>query len=71
VKHRRFDAMPPRIGSRWKVGPPFHRERVEHSPALLVLVEDPDQNRLRLYTLETHGPDLKLDEDDAWIEYNA
>jgi hypothetical protein len=30
-------------------------------------VQDPDGNRLRLYTLETHGPELKPDEDNPWI----
>jgi hypothetical protein len=35
--------------------------------AWLIVVQDPDGNRLRLYTLETHGPELKPEEDNPWI----
>jgi len=35
--------------------------------AWLIVVEDPDGNRIRLYTLETHGRDLKPDERDPWL----
>jgi len=44
-----------------------------HSPIIpstqtrLIVVEDPDRNRLRLYTLETHGRDIKPDEDNPWV----
>ena len=46
---------------------------VAHSPVItaiqawLVVVEDPDGHRLRLYTQETHGPELKPDEDNEWL----
>lgn len=46
---------------------------IEHSPVLaaiqawLVVFADPDGRRLRLYTLETHGPELSPDEDSPWI----
>lgn len=46
---------------------------VSHSPVLvaiqawLVVFIDPDGRRLRLYTLETHGPELTPDEDLPWI----
>ena len=46
---------------------------IEHSPVLaaiqawLVVFVDPDGRRLRLYTLETHGPDIAPDEDSPWI----
>ncbi len=46
---------------------------IEHSPVLvsiqawLVVFADPDGRRLRLYTLETHGPELPPDEDSPWI----
>ncbi len=46
---------------------------IEHSPVLtaiqawLVVFVDPDGRRLRLYTLETHGPELPPDEDSPWI----
>jgi catechol 2,3-dioxygenase-like lactoylglutathione lyase family enzyme len=45
----------------------------EHSPILtavqgwLVVFEDPDGRRLRLYTLETHGPELPPDETSPWL----
>ncbi len=46
---------------------------VRHSPILtaivawLIVLEDPDGNRMRLYTQETHGPELKPDEENEWI----
>jgi len=49
-------------------------KKLPHSPILtaiqawLIVVEDPDGNRLRLYTLETHGPDIKPDEDNPWLQ---
>jgi catechol 2,3-dioxygenase-like lactoylglutathione lyase family enzyme len=47
---------------------------VPHSPVItaiqawLIVVEDPDANRLRLYTRETHGPELKPDEGNSWLD---
>ena len=35
--------------------------------AWLIVVPDPDGHRLRLYTLETHGPELTRDEDNPWV----
>lgn len=35
--------------------------------AWLIVVEDPDGNRFRLYTLETHGPELPADEGNEWL----
>ena len=49
---------------------------IEHSPVLaaiqawLVVFVDPDGRHLRLYTLETHGPELSPDEDSTWIAGN-
>lgn len=46
---------------------------VPHSPVLtaiqawVLVVEDPDGHRFRLYTRETHGPDLKPDDNDPWL----
>ena len=43
-----------------------------HSPLLtavqgwLIVIEDPDQNRVGLQTLENHSPELKPDEDNEW-----
>jgi catechol 2,3-dioxygenase-like lactoylglutathione lyase family enzyme len=48
-------------------------KKLPHSPILvaiqawLIVVEDPDGNRIRLYTLETHSRDLKPDEGDRWL----
>ena len=48
---------------------------IEHSPVItaiqawLIVFNDPDGLRLRLYTLATHGPELKPDEDSPWLEY--
>lgn len=44
-----------------------------HSPVItavqawLVVVEDPDGNRIRLYTDEKHGPELSPQENHPWI----
>jgi len=35
--------------------------------AWLVTFDDPDGNRLRFYTLETHGPELSPDEGNEWL----
>jgi catechol 2,3-dioxygenase-like lactoylglutathione lyase family enzyme len=35
--------------------------------AWLIVFNDPDERRLRLYTLETHGPELPSDEDNPWL----
>ena len=46
---------------------------LRHSPVIaaiqawLVVVPDPDDHRLRLYTLETHGPEIPPDEDNPWL----
>ena len=48
-------------------------QQIRHSPiitaiqAWLVVVEDPDGTRLRLYTLERHGPELPPDENNEWL----
>jgi len=44
-----------------------------HSPVItaiqawLVVVDDPDGHRLRLYTQEMHGPELAPDEHNSWL----
>jgi hypothetical protein len=51
----------------------LHAAGVAHSPVItaiqawLVVLEDPDGHRLRLYTLETHGRDVRPDEDNPWL----
>lgn len=48
------------------VGAP-HSEVITAIRAWVLVVEDPDGNRTRLYTLETHGPELKPDEANIWL----
>ena len=46
---------------------------VLHSPILdavrgwLIVIQDPDGNRIRLYTLESHGPEIKPATDNPWL----
>ena len=46
-----------------------------HSPILaaiqawLIVVPDPDEHRIRLYTREMHGRDIKPDENDPWLRF--
>jgi catechol 2,3-dioxygenase-like lactoylglutathione lyase family enzyme len=48
-------------------------QNVPHSPiitaiqAWLVVIDDPDGHRLRLYTDEKHGPELKSDDHNEWL----
>lgn len=44
-----------------------HSKEIVAIQAWLVTFDDPDQHRLRLYTLETHGPELSPDVDDPWL----
>lgn len=47
---------------------------IAHSPVLagleawLVVVPDPDGTVLRLYTRETHGPEVAADRDSPWLD---
>jgi hypothetical protein len=75
-KHRLFD--PITIGveegktkdQRLKV---LDERKIRHSPiivglqAWLIVLEDHDQSRLRLYTLETQGRVLKANEENSWL----
>jgi catechol 2,3-dioxygenase-like lactoylglutathione lyase family enzyme len=51
----------------------FDRCGLPHSPVLtglvswIVVVADPDQRRLRLYSRETHGPELPAMFDSPWL----
>jgi catechol 2,3-dioxygenase-like lactoylglutathione lyase family enzyme len=46
---------------------------VLHSPILdavrgwLIVIQDPDGNRIRLYTLESHGPEIKPATNSPWL----
>jgi len=33
----------------------------------LIVIQDPDGNRIRLYTLESHGPEVKPATDSRWL----
>ena len=74
---RRFDPFTVAVKDRstlerWRLY--LEAANVPHSPILtaiqawVMVVEDPDEHRLRLYTLETHGRDLKPDEADPWLQ---
>lgn len=74
--HRGFDpvtvAVPSRAGlDAWTAH--LDRQGVIHSGVVtairswLVAFEDPDGTRLRLYSLEEHGPELEPDEDNPWV----
>jgi hypothetical protein len=66
-KHRRFDPLT--IAVRDRQTPSATRQS---SPVRgwLVVIEDPDHNRVRLYTLETHGPELKPDQVNEWLQFD-
>jgi catechol 2,3-dioxygenase-like lactoylglutathione lyase family enzyme len=75
--HARFDPITITVADRESLGEwdtHLTKAGILHSPVItamqawLVVVEDPDGNRLRLYTRETHGPDLKPDEGNSWLD---
>lgn len=39
--------------------------------AWLIVFNDPDGRRLRLYALDTHGVELKPDKNSSWLEYGS
>jgi catechol 2,3-dioxygenase-like lactoylglutathione lyase family enzyme len=45
-----------------------HSGEIVAVQAWLVTFDDPDGNRLRFYTLETHGPELPPDEGNEWLK---
>lgn len=78
-RHRFFDAVTIAVDDRsalagWEQL--LTARRIPHSRILtalqawLVVVEDPDGNRFRLYTLEKHGPDLAPDSD-PWFDVHS
>lgn len=44
-----------------------HSEEIPAIRAWLVVFADPDGTRLRLYTLEQHGPEVPAAVDDPWV----
>jgi hypothetical protein len=76
-KHRRFDPLTIAVKDRLALEAwdnLLTEKNIRHSPIItavqgwLIVIEDPDQNRVRLYTLETHGPELKPDEANDWLK---
>ena len=76
-KQRRFDPITIAVADRamlrrWTAR--LDELGIEHSGeivairAWLVTFDDPDQHRLRFYTLESHGPELKPDENNPWLK---
>jgi catechol 2,3-dioxygenase-like lactoylglutathione lyase family enzyme len=75
-RHRYFDPITIAVEDRRALENWYHfldERRIPHSPiiagiqAWLIVIEDPDKSRLRLYTLETHGRDVKPDENNPWL----
>jgi catechol 2,3-dioxygenase-like lactoylglutathione lyase family enzyme len=75
-KQRHFDPVTFAVDSRAALVEWDHAltaRSVPHSRVLagvkgwLLVFEDPDQRRLRFYTRESHGPEVKPDEGDPWI----
>jgi catechol 2,3-dioxygenase-like lactoylglutathione lyase family enzyme len=76
AKHRRFDSLTITVDDRTALeqwDQHLTTLRLPHSPVLvslhawLLVLEDPDQNRIRLYTNESHGPELHPDHDNPWL----
>jgi catechol 2,3-dioxygenase-like lactoylglutathione lyase family enzyme len=76
-KHRRFDPLTIAVKNRLALeawDSLLTEKNIRHSPIItavqgwLIVIEDPDQNRVRLYTLERHGPELKPDEANEWLK---
>jgi catechol 2,3-dioxygenase-like lactoylglutathione lyase family enzyme len=74
-KHRRFDPLTIAVKDRQGLEAwdnLLTGKNIRHSPILtavqgwLIVIEDPDQNRVGLQTLENHGPELQPDEDNEW-----
>ena len=76
-KHRRFDPLTIAVKDRhvleaWDAL--LTEKNIRHSPIItavqgwLIVIEDPDQNRVRLQTLDGHDPELKPDEANEWLK---
>jgi catechol 2,3-dioxygenase-like lactoylglutathione lyase family enzyme len=74
-KHRRFDPLTIAVQDRQGLEAwdnLLTEKNIRHSPIItavqgwLIVIEDPDENRVGLQTLENHGPELKPDEDNEW-----
>jgi len=75
--HARFDPVTISVADRAALEQWDHHLSelgISHSPVItaiqawLIVIEDLDGNRLRLYTQETHGPELPPDESNDWLQ---
>jgi catechol 2,3-dioxygenase-like lactoylglutathione lyase family enzyme len=75
-RNRRFDLLTLAVKDRQALeiwDQLLTEKNIRHSPIItalqgwLMVVEDPDENRVRFYTLEKHGPELRPDENNEWI----
>ena len=76
-KQRKFDPVTIAVADRamlWRWMKRLDELGIKHSGeivavrAWLVTFDDPDQHRLRFYTLESHGPELAPDEQNEWLK---
>jgi catechol 2,3-dioxygenase-like lactoylglutathione lyase family enzyme len=76
ARHAGFDPMTLTVAGKAELevwGTFLQGQGVAHSPVLtgavgwLVVFEDPDGLRLRLYTRETHGPEEPQSQNDRWL----
>ncbi len=76
-RHRLFDPLTIAVKDRQALADwdaLLTEKGIRHSPIItaaqgwLIVIEDPDQNRVRFYTLEKHGPELKPDESNEWLK---
>jgi catechol 2,3-dioxygenase-like lactoylglutathione lyase family enzyme len=76
VRHAMFDPLAIAVDDRaalrrWDAA--LTELGVLHSPILeavsgwLIVIQDPDGNRIRLYTLESHGPEVGPATDSPWL----
>ncbi len=77
AKHRGFDPFTIAVADRaaldaWAIR--LDAAGLVRSPVIasiqawLIAFDDPDGNRLRLYTLEKHGPEIEAEEDNPWVK---
>ena len=76
-RHHGFDPMTIAVADRAVLGAwvaHLDAAGLAHSPVIasiqawLVAFDDPDGNRLRLYTLESHGREIEAEEDNPWVK---
>jgi hypothetical protein len=61
-------ALPVRVGGRVRQGNQPNSPVLTAIQGWVLVFEDPDAGRLRLYTLATHGPETKPDASSPWLQ---